>query len=123
MASTSGHINGGNDRVPIVPKVEHTRPDGITLTYNLTEGHPIRIDLRRSLAGRTFLDRQGERNESIVEYFEESCFYQGRIEHRPDSLVALSTCEGKIRGTVYDRSGTYYIDFDEAAGGHYVQRC
>ncbi|XP_055617685.1 zinc metalloproteinase-disintegrin-like EoMP06 [Toxorhynchites rutilus septentrionalis] len=113
---------GGDDRVPIVPKVEHTRPDDITLTYNLPEGRPIRIDLRRSLAGRTFLERQGNRNESIVEYFEENCFYQGRIEHQPGSLVALSNCEGKIRGTVYDRGGTFYIDFDETSGGHFVQR-
>lgn len=116
----------GNGRIPILPKVEHTRfgSDAI-LTYNLTtmdSTSTVRVDLRRSLPSRTFVERQGHRNESIVEYFNDECFYQGWVHGRAGSLVALSTCEGKVRGTVYDIDETYYIDYDEVSGEHYMER-
>lgn len=127
---TTSTLNGaGNDRNPIVPKVEHTRLGGATLTYNLSLEEQqeagvgeVRIELRQSLPGRTFVERQGQRNESIVEYFDESCYYQGWIVGRSDSLAALSTCEAMVRGTVYDGENTYYIDFDDSTGGHFIQR-
>lgn len=117
----------GNDRIPIVPKVEHTRfgnGTGATLTYSLDDDRTVVVELRERLPHRTFLERQGQRRNEppIVEYFDERCYYQGWIVGRPGSAVALSTCEGRVRGTVLDLDGAYYIDFDEASGGHYVQR-
>ncbi|KAL1403274.1 hypothetical protein pipiens_005739 [Culex pipiens pipiens] len=117
----------GNDRIPIAPKVEHTRlgnGTGATLTYSLDDDRTVVVELRERLPHRTFLERQGQRRNEppIVEYFDERCYYQGWIVGRPGSAVALSTCEGRVRGTVLDLDGTYYIDFDEASGGHYVQR-
>ncbi|XP_058455339.1 zinc metalloproteinase-disintegrin-like EoMP06 [Malaya genurostris] len=116
--------SAGSDRNYIVPNVEHMPAgSGITLTYNLSSEHRVCVELRPSLAGRTFLERQGQQpNESIVEYFDEDCYYQGWIRDRPGSLVAVSTCEGKIRGTVYDLDQTYYLDFDESTGNHFIQR-
>lgn len=118
----------GNDRISIVPNVEHTRfgSDSAVLTYNLTTASDgaltVRIDLRRSLPSRTFVERQGYGNESIVEYFNDECYYQGRVDGSPRSQVALSTCEGKVRGTVYDQDETYYIDYDEVSGEHFLER-
>ncbi|CAG9804945.1 unnamed protein product [Chironomus riparius] len=37
------------------------------------------------------------------------CNYQGKIRHKPESSVALSTCNG-IRGVVFDGRDTYYIE-------------
>lgn len=116
----------GNDRNPIAPKVEHTRlGSSAILTYNVSqhgEATTVRILLRRSLPGRTFVERQGRQNESIVEYFDEDCYYQGWIEDSPDSQVVVSTCDGKVRGTIYDLDDTYYIDYDDTTGKHYLQR-
>ncbi|XP_062703176.1 zinc metalloproteinase-disintegrin-like EoMP06 isoform X2 [Aedes albopictus] len=118
----------GNDRISIVPNVEYTRfgSDTAVLTYNLTTASDgaltVRIDLRRSLPSQTFVERQGNGNESIVEYFNDECYYQGRVHGSPRSQVALSTCEGKVRGTVYDQDETYYIDYDEVSGAHFLER-
>ncbi|XP_062558212.1 zinc metalloproteinase-disintegrin-like protein H4 subunit A isoform X2 [Armigeres subalbatus] len=115
-----------NGRISIVPKVEHSRlGHDVTLTYNLTENggaFTVRIELWRSLPSRTFIERQGYGNESILEFFDDECYYQGWVHGRPRSQVAMSTCEGKVRGTVYDVHGTYYIDYDETSGGHYLER-
>lgn len=115
-----------NGRISIVPKVEHSRlGHDVTLTYNLTENggaFTVRIELWRSLPSRTFIERQGYGNESILEFFDDECYYQGWVHGRPRSQVAMSTCEGKVRGTVYDVHGTYYIDYDETSGEHYLER-
>ncbi|XP_053698665.1 zinc metalloproteinase-disintegrin-like crotastatin [Sabethes cyaneus] len=115
-----------SDRNCIVPKVEHTQSGfgDVILSYHL---HPeqvtVRIELRPSLVGKSFIERQGHQpNESIVENFVENCYYQGRIKGVLDSMAAISTCEGKVRGTVYDAHHTYSIDFDESTGEHYIQR-
>lgn len=116
----------GNDRVPIEPQVERTRfgnDTGATLTYSADGGRTVvQLELRERLPHRTFLERQGQRGSPIVEFFDERCYYQGWIVGRPGSAAAVSTCEGRVRGTVLDLDASYYIDFDEAAGGHYVQR-
>lgn len=57
-----------------------------------------------------------------MEYFNDECYYQGRVDGSPRSQVALSTCEGKVRGTVYDQDETYYIDYDEVSGEHFLER-
>ncbi|XP_055587569.1 zinc metalloproteinase-disintegrin-like EoMP06 [Uranotaenia lowii] len=127
--------SSGNDRIPIVPNVEHIPPiDGVDslmlLTYNLS-GDPVRIRLWPSLTGRSFVQRQGQQKEQqqgnqsmIVEYFDAGCYYQGRILDRKQGAetgAVLSTCEGLIRGTVYDQDRTYSIEFDESSGEQYVR--
>ncbi|XP_065088843.1 zinc metalloproteinase-disintegrin-like EoMP06, partial [Ochlerotatus camptorhynchus] len=49
---------------------------------------------------------------------------QGIIRQRPESHVALSTCDHGIRGVVYDHDATYLLDFEDVGSRkqHYIYR-
>ncbi|XP_017067188.2 LOW QUALITY PROTEIN: disintegrin and metalloproteinase domain-containing protein 12 [Drosophila eugracilis] len=119
----------------IRPQVEHGRTkrslpttldatDGlhtphITLSYT-HEGKRVTIDLQRNdrlLPDTHFLRYQNASGEAtpshVVRNFTKTevdlCHYQGHIRGQPDSVVALSTCDGALDGIVFDGKQTYII--------------
>ncbi|XP_055606084.1 disintegrin and metalloproteinase domain-containing protein 12-like [Uranotaenia lowii] len=57
----------------------------------------------------------------------ERCHYQGTVRGRPESTVALSTCNGSIQGVIYDVSETFLIENEMDDGSsnftmHYLYR-
>ncbi|XP_017046909.1 disintegrin and metalloproteinase domain-containing protein 12 [Drosophila ficusphila] len=92
----------------------------ISLSYT-HEGQRITIDLQRNdrlLPDNHFLRTQNSSSGAataghVVRHFTKTevdlCHYQGHIRGRPDSVVALSTCEGALSGIVFDGRQTYFI--------------
>ncbi|XP_036675344.3 disintegrin and metalloproteinase domain-containing protein 12 [Drosophila suzukii] len=137
----------------IRPQVEHGRTkrsllttldatDGlhtphISLSYT-HEGKRVTIDLQRNdrlLPDSHFLRYQnasgGASPGHVVRNFTKTevdlCHYQGHIRGQPDSVVALSTCDGALDGIVFDGSQTYFIHPHVDAKGrlqddHYLLR-
>ncbi|XP_017046780.1 zinc metalloproteinase-disintegrin-like MTP8 [Drosophila ficusphila] len=92
----------------------------ISLSYT-HEGQRITIDLQRNdrlLPDNHFLRTQNSSSGAetaghVVRHFTKTevdlCHYQGHIRGRPNSMVALSTCEGALNGLVFDGRQTYFI--------------
>ncbi|KAL9893703.1 disintegrin and metalloproteinase domain-containing protein meltrin isoform 1-T2 [Glossina fuscipes fuscipes] len=92
----------------------------IVLTYN-HQGQHILMDLKRNdnlLPDKHFLRYQNSnstqgRNVVVVKNFTKTeialCHYQGSIRDKPQSYVAVSTCNGGINGIVFDGIDTYFI--------------
>ncbi|XP_033162547.1 disintegrin and metalloproteinase domain-containing protein 12 [Drosophila mauritiana] len=119
----------------IRPQVEHGRTkrsllttldatDGlhtpqISLSYT-HEGKRVVVDLQRNdllLPDSHFLRYQnasrGATPGHVVTTFTKTevdlCHYQGHIRGKPESVVALSTCDGALDGIVIDGRETYFI--------------
>nr|NP_001027576.2 meltrin, isoform D [Drosophila melanogaster]AAZ83996.2 meltrin, isoform D [Drosophila melanogaster] len=119
----------------IRPQVEHGRTkrsllttldatDGlhtpqISLSYT-HEGKRVVVDLQRNdllLPNSHFLRYQnasrGATPGHVVTTFTKTevdlCHYQGHIRGKPESVVALSTCDGALDGIVIDGRQTYFI--------------
>ncbi|XP_075148734.1 disintegrin and metalloproteinase domain-containing protein meltrin [Haematobia irritans] len=116
----------------IYPKIHHARhkrelrhtldTDGlhvphITLTYH-HKGQRILIDLKRNdnlLPDEHFLRYQNSNTTKghVVKNFNKTeidlCHYQGSIRDKPQSYVAVSTCNGGINGVIFDGIDTYFI--------------
>ncbi|XP_032579304.1 disintegrin and metalloproteinase domain-containing protein 12 isoform X2 [Drosophila sechellia] len=119
----------------IRPQVEHGRTkrsllttldatDGlhtpqISLSYT-HEGKRVVVDLQRNdllLPDSHFLRYQnasrGATPGHVVTTFTKTevdlCHYQGHIRSKPESVVALSTCDGALDGIVIDGRETYFI--------------
>ncbi|KAH8308195.1 hypothetical protein KR059_007993, partial [Drosophila kikkawai] len=94
----------------------------ISLSYT-HEGRRVTIDLQRNdrlLPEHHFLRYQnssraatGGKGGGVVRNFTKTevdlCHYQGHIRGQPDSVVALSTCDGALDGIVFDGQHTYFI--------------
>ncbi|KAH8386000.1 hypothetical protein KR200_012172, partial [Drosophila serrata] len=95
----------------------------ISLSYT-HEGRRVTIDLQRNdrlLPEHHFLRYQnssraatgGSHGGHVVRNFTKTevdlCHYQGHIRGQPDSVVALSTCDGALDGIVFDGRDTYFI--------------
>ncbi|KAI8045595.1 hypothetical protein M5D96_001777 [Drosophila gunungcola] len=92
----------------------------ISLSYT-HEGKRVTIDLQRNdrlLPDSHFLRYQNSSGGAdtaghVVRNFTKTevdlCHYQGHIRGQPDSVVALSTCEGALDGIVFDGRQTYFI--------------
>ncbi|KAH8247392.1 hypothetical protein KR038_003714, partial [Drosophila bunnanda] len=95
----------------------------ISLSYT-HEGRRVTIDLQRNdrlLPEHHFLRYQnssgaatgGSHGSHVVRNFTKTevdlCHYQGHIRGQPDSVVALSTCDGALDGIVFDGRNTYFI--------------
>ncbi|KAH8247169.1 hypothetical protein KR032_011605, partial [Drosophila birchii] len=92
----------------------------ISLSYT-HEGQRVTIDLQRNdrlLPEHHFLryqnsSRVGNGGGHVVRNFTKTevdlCHYQGHIRGQPDSVVALSTCDGALDGIVFDGRHTYFI--------------
>ncbi|XP_039232745.1 disintegrin and metalloproteinase domain-containing protein 12 isoform X3 [Drosophila yakuba] len=91
----------------------------ISLSYT-HEGKRVTIDLQRNdrlLPDSHFLRSQnasrGATPGHVVTTFTKTevdlCHYQGHIRGQPDSVVALSTCDGALDGIVFDGRQTYFI--------------
>ncbi|XP_039495580.1 disintegrin and metalloproteinase domain-containing protein 12 [Drosophila santomea] len=91
----------------------------ISLSYT-HEGKRVTIDLLRNdrlLPDSHFLRSQnasrGATPGHVVTTFTKTevdlCHYQGHIRGQPDSVVALSTCDGALDGIVFDGRQTYFI--------------
>ncbi|XP_059217905.1 disintegrin and metalloproteinase domain-containing protein 9 [Stomoxys calcitrans] len=116
----------------IYPKIHHARhkrelrhtldTDGlhvphITLTYH-HKGQRILIDLKRNdnlLPDEHFLRYQNSNSTKghTVKTFTKTeidlCHYQGSIRDKPQSYVAVSTCNGGVNGVIFDGIDTYFI--------------
>ncbi|KAH8267346.1 hypothetical protein KR018_011802, partial [Drosophila ironensis] len=96
----------------------------ITLSY-IHEGKRVLIDLQRNdalLPEKHFLRYQnstrgassggtpgGHEVRNFTKTEIDLCHYQGHIRGHPESVVALSTCDGVLDGLVFDGSETYFI--------------
>uniref|UniRef100_A0A1A9WS33 Peptidase M12B domain-containing protein n=1 Tax=Glossina brevipalpis TaxID=37001 RepID=A0A1A9WS33_9MUSC len=93
----------------------------IVLTYK-HQGQNILIDLKRNdnlLPDKHFLRYQNNSNSTqgrsivVVKNFTKTeialCHYQGSIRDKPQTYVAVSTCNGGINGIVFDGIDTYFI--------------
>ncbi|EDV48915.2 disintegrin and metalloproteinase domain-containing protein 12 [Drosophila erecta] len=91
----------------------------ISLSYT-HEGKRVTIDLQRNdrlLPDSHFLRYQnasgGATPGHVATTFTKTevdlCHYQGHIRGQPDSVVALSTCDGALDGIVFDGRQTYFI--------------
>ncbi|XP_017119057.1 disintegrin and metalloproteinase domain-containing protein 12 [Drosophila elegans] len=92
----------------------------ISLSYT-HEGKRVTIDLQRNdrlLPDSHFLRYQNSSGGPhtaghVVRNFTKTevdlCHYQGHIRGQPDSVVALSTCDGALDGIVFDGRQTYFI--------------
>ncbi|XP_016977548.1 disintegrin and metalloproteinase domain-containing protein 12 [Drosophila rhopaloa] len=92
----------------------------ISLSYT-HEGKRVTIDLQRNdglLPDSHFLRYQnssagGATAGHVARNFTKTevdlCHYQGHIRGQPDSVVALSTCDGALDGIVFDGRQTYFI--------------
>ncbi|XP_060645498.1 disintegrin and metalloproteinase domain-containing protein 12 [Drosophila nasuta] len=96
----------------------------LTLSYT-HQGQRIHIELQRNdrlLPDAHFLryqnasnraDNSGNGSGYVVRNFTKTdvdlCHYQGRIRGKPESSVALSTCDGSLNGVVFDGEHTYFI--------------
>ncbi|ALC45519.1 Neu3, partial [Drosophila busckii] len=133
----------------ILPQVQHGRTkrslqstldatDGlhtphITLSYT-HQGKRVHIELQRNdrlLPDAHFVRYQNASNRfdgatgHVVRNFTKTevdlCHYQGHISGQPDSVVALSTCDGSLNGVVFDGEHTYFIHPQASGNGRRLQ--
>ncbi|EDW67790.2 disintegrin and metalloproteinase domain-containing protein 9 [Drosophila virilis] len=148
-------LNEFSTHTVIRPQVQHGRTkrslqstldasDGLhaphfTLSYT-HQGQRIQIELQRNdrlLPDAHFLRYQNASNQEdgatgyVVRNFTKTdvdlCHYQGHIHGKPDSTVALSTCDGGLNGVVFDGQHTYFIHPHSDGSGrlqddHYLLR-
>ncbi|XP_049535594.1 uncharacterized protein LOC125951089 isoform X2 [Anopheles darlingi] len=91
----------------------------LTLTYRLNEADVI-VDLQLNeqlIPADHFLSYQlpNRTGKHVLRYNRpeevDLCHYRGKIRGRPDTTrVAISTCDGSIRGVIMDHDETYYIE-------------
>ncbi|NXY51124.1 ADA21 protein, partial [Ceuthmochares aereus] len=88
----------------------------LLLSYWLeVAGRPRVLHLRpaQGLATRPFAlvtyGKDGARRKENA-FMWDDCFYQGKVQGSPGSLVALSTCGGGLRGVLWVEDGTYEIE-------------
>ncbi|EDV92745.1 zinc metalloproteinase-disintegrin-like berythractivase [Drosophila grimshawi] len=148
-------LNEFSTHTVIRPQVQHGRTkrslqstldatDGLhapSLSLSYThQGQRIQIELQRNdrlLPEAHFLRYQNASNQLegdsgyVVRNFTKTdvdlCHYQGHIRGRPDSSVALATCDGALNGVVFDGQDTYFIHPHSNGSGrlqddHYLLR-
>ncbi|XP_032592713.2 disintegrin and metalloproteinase domain-containing protein 9 [Drosophila grimshawi] len=148
-------LNEFSTHTVIRPQVQHGRTkrslqgtldatDGLhapSLSLSYThQGQRIQIELQRNdrlLPEAHFLRYQNASNQLegdsgyVVRNFTKTdvdlCHYQGHIRGRPDSRVALATCDGALNGVVFDGQDTYFIHPHSNGSGrlqddHYLLR-
>ncbi|XP_076058240.1 uncharacterized protein LOC143035271 [Oratosquilla oratoria] len=113
----------------ITPKVYHSRSkrslhhtrqqDGvhvsdITLAFTIGEEDiVVDLSLNKELITKNYFEKYIHNGSHVVHrpYAEEvdMCHYQGSVQGRPDSWVAVSTCNG-LSGVLYDGEDIHYIE-------------
>ncbi|NWX13138.1 ADA20 protein, partial [Aegotheles bennettii] len=111
----------------LTPKAD-TSPLAVSYWMEV-EGRPwvLHLQTRRSLTSRPFTlvtyGMNGARWEEHP-FVQDNCFYQGEVQGRPGSLVALSTCGRGLHGMLWVEGGTYEIEPipDDPAFRHMLYR-
>ncbi|OPJ83038.1 disintegrin and metalloproteinase domain-containing protein 20 [Patagioenas fasciata monilis] len=106
----------------------NTDPQAVSYWLEV-EGRPrvLRLRPRRGLISHPFTlityGKDGTRWEEHP-FVQDNCFYQGKVQGSPGSLVALSTCGRGLRGVLWVEDGTYEIEPipDDPAFRHILYR-
>ncbi|XP_048367176.1 disintegrin and metalloproteinase domain-containing protein 22 isoform X7 [Sphaerodactylus townsendi] len=76
------------------------------------------VELNHDLLSSDYLERHIKHGGKKVEVKGgEHCYYHGRLRGKPESFVALSTCQG-LHGMFYDGNHTYLIEPEENYTSH-----
>ncbi|XP_022902452.2 disintegrin and metalloproteinase domain-containing protein 12 isoform X1 [Onthophagus taurus] len=87
----------------------------LQIQYDLRgKDYTLDLQLNRDLIPKNFFHRVQENGKSVLKNLSEKdvelCHYNGKIRGVPDSFAALSTCDGRLTGVVYDGEDMHYVE-------------
>ncbi|XP_074642564.1 zinc metalloproteinase-disintegrin-like MTP8 isoform X2 [Tubulanus polymorphus] len=100
--------------------ISHTSkfPEKISIRFSAFQKEfDIHLEKNRELFSNSYIEKHFTNENEEVLYkpdnntLTDHCYYHGKIQDKPNSVVALSTCDG-VNGYIDDGSGVYYIHQD-----------
>ncbi|XP_017779843.1 PREDICTED: disintegrin and metalloproteinase domain-containing protein 9 isoform X2 [Nicrophorus vespilloides] len=98
----------------------------ITVDYDL-DGRKFVLDLRlnRDLIPKGYFQRYQQNGKHVIDKPTDDvdlCHYKGTARGLPGSWAAISTCEDRVRGVVFDGHDMHYIENDDRFEDHLLYK-
>ncbi|GJQ69047.1 hypothetical protein Trydic_g15703 [Trypoxylus dichotomus] len=112
-------------------QISTTREEGggghlhhLTVAYDVDgQNYVLDLNLNRDLLPKGYFHRYQKNGSDVIERPTaeevELCHYRGKIRDKPDSWVALSTCDDSLKGVIFDGVDMHYIEKNSIEDEHH----